>query len=166
RKQILRPRVVDTKSLIHSAQMMLERVIGEDVELQTFIDPDTGNFLADPGQIEQILMNLAVNARDAMPSGGKLTIVTSNRTFDESYVSDHPGAKKGQYVRITVSDTGGGMDQETLSHVYEPFFTTKEKGKGTGLGCQQYMGSSSKAMGTSLVIANWTEERHSPYISR
>jgi len=140
RKQILRPRVVDTKSLIHSAQMMLERVIGEDVELQTFIDPDTGNFLADPGQIEQILMNLAVNARDAMPSGGKLTIVTSNRTFDESYVRGHPGAKKGQYVRITVSDTGGGMDQETFSHIYEPFFTTKEKGKGTGLGLSTVYG--------------------------
>ena len=132
RKQILRPRVVDTKSLIRSAQMMLERVIGEDVELQTFVDPNTGNFLADPGQMQQILINLAVNARDAMPSGGKLTIETSNRTFDEAYLRNHPGAKTGRYVRIAVSDTGGGMDQETISHIYEPFFTTKEEGDRNG----------------------------------
>ena len=140
RKQILRPRVVDPKFLIQSTKMMLERVIGEDVELQTHIDPDTGNFLADSGQVEQVLMNLAVNARDAMPDGGKLTIETSNRSFDEAYVRDHPGARKGQYVGIAVSDTGQGMDQETLSHIYEPFFTTKEKGKGTGLGLSTVYG--------------------------
>ena len=140
RKQILRPRVVNTKDLIRSMQMMLERVIGEDIELRTFIDPNTGNFLADPGQMEQVLLNLAVNARDAMPSGGKLTIETSNRTFDEVYVRDHPGARAGQYIRIAVSDTGVGMDQETLSHIYEPFFTTKEKGKGTGLGLSTVYG--------------------------
>jgi CheY-like chemotaxis protein len=120
--------------------MMLERVIGEDIELRAFIDRDTGNFLADPGQMEQVLLNLAVNARDAMPSGGKLTIETANRTFDERYVHDHPGAKAGQYVRIAVSDTGIGMDQETLLHIYEPFFTTKEKGKGTGLGLSTVYG--------------------------
>jgi PAS domain S-box-containing protein len=134
RKQILKPRVVNAKSLIRSVQMMLERVLGEDVELGTFIDPNTGNFLADPGQMEQVLLNLAVNARDAMPWGGKLTIETSNRTFDDSYVRDHLGAKTGQYVCIAVSDTGIGMNQDTLSHLYEPFFTTKERGKGTGLG--------------------------------
>jgi hypothetical protein len=120
--------------------MMLERVIGEDIELRTLIDSNTGNFLADPGQMEQVLMNLAVNARDAMPYGGKLTIETLNRTFDEAYVRDHPGAKEGQYVCIAVSDTGEGMDQETLSHIYEPFFTTKEKGKGTGLGLSTVYG--------------------------
>jgi two-component system, cell cycle sensor histidine kinase and response regulator CckA len=140
RKQALRPQVVDTKDLIRSMQKMLERVIGEDVELRTFIDPDTGNFLADPGQMEQVLLNLAVNARDAMPSGGKLTLETSNRTFDEGYIRDHLGAKTGQYVCIAVSDTGVGMDQETLSHIYEPFFTTKEKGKGTGLGLSTVYG--------------------------
>ena len=140
RKQILRPQIVNTKGIVQSMQKMLERVIGEDIELRTFIDPDTGNFLADPGQLEQVLLNLAVNARDAMPSGGKLTIESANRTFDEAYVHDHPGAKVGQYVRIAVSDTGIGMDQETLSHIYEPFFTTKEKGKGTGLGLSTVYG--------------------------
>ncbi len=134
RRQILRPRVVNAKDLVRSMQKMLERVIGEDIELRTFIDPDTGNFLADPGQIEQVLLNLTVNSRDAMPSGGKLTLETSNRSFDEAYTRDHPGAKAGRYVRIAVSDTGVGMDQETLSHMYEPYFTTKETGKGTGLG--------------------------------
>jgi PAS domain S-box-containing protein len=140
RKQVLRPQVVDTKDLILSMQKMLERVIGEDIELRTFIDPKTGNFLADPGKMEQVLMNLAVNARDAMPSGGKLTIETANRTFDETYVHDHPGAKAGEYVRISVSDTGVGIDQETLSHIFEPFFTTKERGKGTGLGLSTVYG--------------------------
>ncbi len=134
RKQILRPRVVNAKALIDSVHTMLERIIGEDIELRTFVDPDTGNFLADPGQMEQVLLNLAVNARDAMPQGGKLTIEASNRIFNEAYVRDHLGAKAGQYVRIVVSDTGSGMSQEILSHIYEPFFTTKERGKGTGLG--------------------------------
>ena len=85
-------------------------------------------------------MNLAVNARDAMPSGGKLSIATSNRIFDEAFLRDHPGAKDGHYVRIAVSDTGSGMDEETISHIYEPFFTTKEKGKGTGLGLSTVYG--------------------------
>ncbi len=140
RKQALRPQVVDTKDLIRSTQKMLERVLGDDIELRTFIDPNTGNFLADPGQMGQVLLNLAVNARDAMPSGGKLTIESTNRTFDEPYVRDHPGAKAGKYVRIAVSDTGVGMDQETISHIYEPFFTTKEGGKGTGLGLSTVYG--------------------------
>jgi signal transduction histidine kinase len=140
RKQILRPRVVNTKELVRSIQKMLERVIGEDIELRTLIDPFTGNFMADPGKMEQVLLNLAVNARDAMPSGGKLIIETTNRTFDEGYVRHHPGSKTGEYVRIAVSDTGIGMDQETLSHVYEPFFTTKGIGKGTGLGMSTVYG--------------------------
>ena len=140
RKQILRPRIVNTKDLVHSMQKMLERIIGEDIELRVLIDPATGNFLADPGQMEQVLLNLAVNARDAMPSGGELTIETLNRTFDEAYVHDHPGAKAGEFVRIAVSDTGVGMDQETVSHIYEPFFTTKETGKGTGLGLSTVFG--------------------------
>jgi len=140
RKQVLRPQVVNTRELVRSMEKMLARVIGEDVELQTFIDSATGNLLADPGQIEQVLLNLAVNARDAMPSGGKLTIETANRTFDEVYVREHPGARAGQYVRIAVSDTGVGMNPETLMQIFEPFFTTKEKGKGTGLGLSTVYG--------------------------
>jgi len=140
RKQTLKPQIVNTKDIIHSMQKMLERIIGEDIELRTFADPHTGSFLADPGQMEQVLLNLAVNARDAMPSGGKLTIEASNSTFDEEYVHSHPGAKAGQYVRIAVSDTGVGMSKEILSHIYEPFFTTKERGKGTGLGLSTVYG--------------------------
>jgi two-component system cell cycle sensor histidine kinase/response regulator CckA len=140
RKQVLRPHVVNTKELVRSMEKMLVRVIGEDIELRTFIDPDTGNLLADPGQIEQILLNLAVNSRDAMPSGGKLTIETSNRAFDEAYVREHPGAREGRYVCIAISDTGRGMDPETFLHIFEPFFTTKEKGKGTGLGLSMVYG--------------------------
>lgn len=140
RKQVLRPHVVNTRELVRSMEKMLARVIGEDIELQTFIDSATGNLLADPGQIEQVLLNLAVNARDAMPSGGKLTIETANRTFDEAYVREHPGARAGQYVRIAVSDTGVGMNPETLMQIFEPFFTTKEKGKGTGLGLSTVYG--------------------------
>ena len=134
RKQVLRPRVVDTEELIRSVRKMLESVLGEDIELRTFVNPKTDNFLADPGQIEQVLMNLVVNARDAMPSGGKLTIEASNCALDDAYARDHPGAKVGKYVCIAVEDTGVGMDRGTLSHIYEPFFTTKEIGKGTGLG--------------------------------
>jgi CheY-like chemotaxis protein len=140
RKQIMSPRVIDPKELVRSMQAMIERVIGEDIELRKFIDPDTGNFFADPGKIEQVLLNLAVNARDAMPKGGKLTLETSNRSLDESYIRDHPGAKAGHYVRIAVSDTGTGMDQETLTHIYEPFFTAKREGKGTGLGLSTVYG--------------------------
>ena len=95
-------------------QEMLERVIGEDIELRTLIDPNTGSFLADPGQMEQALLNLAVNARGAMPSGGKFTIETLNRIFGEAYVRDHLEAKSGQYVRIAVSDTGVGMDRKSV----------------------------------------------------
>ncbi len=133
RKQVLRPRVVSTVQLLGSIEAMLGRIIGEDIRLQTSLDPKTGNFRADPWQIEQVMLNLAINARDAMPNGGVLTIEASNRVFDETYALEHPGVKEGSYVRIAVSDTGSGMDRETLSHVFEPFFTTKDKGTGLGL---------------------------------
>jgi PAS domain S-box-containing protein len=140
RKQVLIPRVISPNALVLAVENILARLVGEDVELRTFLDPEAGNVKADPGQIEQVLMNLVVNARDAMPEGGKLTIETSNRTLDAAYVLEHPGARTGEYVRLAVSDTGHGMDREVLSHIFEPFFTTKERGKGTGLGLSTVYG--------------------------
>src|SRR5208283_5161918 len=140
RKQVLIPRVIDPIALVRAVENILARLVGEDIELRTFLDPESGNIKADPGQIEQVLMNLVVNARDAMPEGGKLTIEISNRTLDNAYALEHPGARAGEYVRLAVSDTGYGMGQEVLSHVFEPFFTTKERGKGTGLGLSTVYG--------------------------
>ena len=140
RKQLMIPRIVNPNRLVSELENILARLVGEDVELKTFLQPETGNIKADPGQIEQVLMNLVVNSRDAMPEGGKLTVETSNRILDDEYVLEHPGAKSGEYVRITVSDTGHGMDRDVLSHIYEPFFTTKEEGKGTGLGLSMVYG--------------------------
>ncbi len=140
RKQVLIPRVINPVGLVRALENILARLVGEDIELRTFLQPDTGNIKADPGQIEQVLMNLVVNARDAMPEGGKLTIETSNRVFDDDYAQEHPGVRPGEYVRLVVSDTGHGMDHEVLSHVFEPFFTTKEQGKGTGLGLSTVYG--------------------------
>ncbi len=140
RKQVLIPQVVDANELVRGLETIVGRVVGEDIELRTFLHPGTGNFRADPGQIEQALMNLVVNARDAMPAGGKLTIETSVRVFDEAYAREHADVKPDEYVRIAVSDTGVGMDREVLSHIFEPFFTTKELGKGTGLGLSTVYG--------------------------
>jgi PAS domain S-box-containing protein len=140
RKQVLVPRVINPNDLLKSLENILARLVGEDVELMTFLPPETGNIKADPVQIEQVMMNLVVNARDAMPDGGKLTIETSNRFLSDEYASDHPWMKSGEYVRITVSDTGQGMDQEVLLHIFEPFFTTKKQGKGTGLGLSTVYG--------------------------
>jgi CheY-like chemotaxis protein len=113
---------------------MLQRLIGEDVQLVAVLNPKAGRVKADAGQVSQIIMNLAVNARDAMPTGGKLTIETANITFDEEYAWQHVGVISGEYVMLAISDTGTGMSAETQQHIFEPFFTTKEVGKGTGLG--------------------------------
>jgi two-component system, cell cycle sensor histidine kinase and response regulator CckA len=140
RKQVLKPRIVNPEELIRGLQKMLGRVLGEDIEIQSLFFPGTGNFLADQGQIEQVLVNLAVNARDAMPTGGKLLIEARSVEFDADYAREHPGSRPGRYVCISVSDTGIGMDKETLTRIYEPFFTTKPVGEGTGLGLSTVLG--------------------------
>jgi PAS domain S-box-containing protein len=134
RRQVLLPQVLDVNAVVTDVDKMLRRLIGEDVDLRTVCDPGTGRVKADPGQLEQVLMNLAVNARDAMPGGGKLTIATRNVEVGEAYAREHVPMKPGSYVMLSVSDTGVGMDAQTKARIFEPFFTTKEKGKGTGLG--------------------------------
>jgi len=134
RKQLLEPRVLDLNFVVAETLKMLQRLIGEDIELVTIAGPELGRVNADQGQIEQVMLNLAVNARDAMPQGGKLTISTANAEMDETFMRQHPGAVPGSYVVLSVSDTGCGMDHGTQAHIFEPFFTTKEMGKGTGLG--------------------------------
>jgi PAS domain S-box-containing protein len=140
RKQVIEPAVVDLNTSVTEIQKMLHRVIGEDVELAIRLQPDLGYIKADPGQLGQVLMNLAVNSRDAMPSGGTLAIETANVELDETYVRQHLGARPGPFVMLAVSDTGIGMDSATLSHIFEPFFTTKDPGKGTGLGLSMVYG--------------------------
>ena len=134
RKQLLDLRVEDLNAILSDTAKMLQRLIGEDIELQITPAPDLGRARVDAGQMEQVLMNLAVNARDAMPQGGRLVVETANAEVDAATAAEHPGMAPGSFVRLTVSDTGCGMTPEVLSHVFEPFFTTKEKGKGTGLG--------------------------------
>src|SRR5437773_582533 len=134
RKQVIQPRVLDLNLLLAEMEKMLRRLIGEDVELSTRRPLALDRVRADPGQIEQFVMNLVVNARDAMPEGGKLVIEMANVELDDAFVRRHPGSRPGPFVMIAVSDTGVGMDAEVQSHLFEPFFTTKEAGKGTGLG--------------------------------
>ncbi len=134
RRQVLQPKVLDLNETVADVQRMLARVLGEDIEVITLLDPGLSRVKADPGQMHQVLMNLAVNARDAMPNGGKLVMSTANAELDEAYASARPGVRTGAYAMLVVSDTGHGMDAETASHIFEPFFTTKEIGKGTGLG--------------------------------
>jgi signal transduction histidine kinase/ActR/RegA family two-component response regulator len=134
RKQVLQPRILDLNAVVTEMQKLLRRLIGEDVALATRLDPALGNVKADPGQIEQVLMNLAVNARDAMPEGGTLTLETANAVLDGAFAASHPGARPGTYTVLSVTDTGTGMSEDVRSHAFEPFFTTKDAGKGTGLG--------------------------------
>jgi PAS domain S-box-containing protein len=134
RQQMLQPQVLDLKQIVERAQVLLTRLIGENIELTVLLEPSLWNVKADPGQLEQVLLNLAVNARDAMPQGGRLTIEARNVELDASYVGEDQQVIAGSYVMLVVEDTGSGMDHETQSRIFDPFFTTKEQGKGTGLG--------------------------------
>ena len=140
RRQVLQPRVLDMNKLVDSLGAMLQRLIGEDIDLRLQLRTDLGRVNADPGQIEQVLMNLVVNARDAMPKGGTLTIETGNVELDDHYAGRHIAVKPGAYVLVAVSDTGSGMDDATKARLFEPFFTTKGSGKGTGLGLSTVFG--------------------------
>jgi two-component system, cell cycle sensor histidine kinase and response regulator CckA len=134
RQQVLEPRVLALNTIVIETKKMLERLLGENIELKTVLDPALGRVKADQGQVEQVIINLAVNARDAMPEGGKLTIETANVEANDNYIRQHAPMSTGSFVALTITDTGVGMNAETQAHIFEPFFTTKERGKGTGLG--------------------------------
>ena len=153
RRQVMQPRVMSVNSVIAQTEKMLRRLIGEDVELQFGLSADAGNIKADPGHVEQAIVNLAVNARDAMPLGGRLGIETANVHLDENYARTHMGVTPGEFVMIAVSDNGTGMDAETRRRIFEPFFTTKEKGKGTGLGLATVYGIIKQAGGDIWVYS-------------
>jgi len=134
RRQVLEPKPIDLNAVVSDVEKMLHRLIGENIDLQTVLGPSLGRLMADQGQMEQVVLNLAVNARDAMPHGGKLIIETANTVLDETTIRHMPTARAGDYIMLSVSDTGTGMDPQTKAKIFEPFFTTKDAGKGTGLG--------------------------------
>ena len=149
RRQISRPRALDLNALVAGAERMLQRLIGEDIVLETSLDPALEAVEADPGQMHQVLLNLSINARDAMPDGGTLVIATAAARFDQD--SAPPGCQPGAYARLTVADTGAGMDEETMRHLFEPFFTTKPSGLGTGLGLATVYGVVQQSRGSIRV---------------
>jgi two-component system cell cycle sensor histidine kinase/response regulator CckA len=151
RKQVMQPQVMDINAVIHDVENMLRRIIGEDIELQTSLDPGVGTINADPGQLQQVLMNLVVNARDAMPAGGRLQISTSNSRLSVESAQGAVRAVDGDYVVLTVSDTGTGMTTEVQRRLFDPFFTTKDQGRGTGLGLSTVYGIIKQSNGEIFV---------------
>jgi nitrogen-specific signal transduction histidine kinase/CheY-like chemotaxis protein len=163
RRQVLQPRVVDLNEIVSRLEGLLRRLIGEDIELEVVPSPAAAPVNVDPGQMEQVIMNLVINARDAMPTGGRLIIRIELAQVDEAFTSEHPGAAPGPHVMLVVADTGAGMDAATQARIFEPFFTTKEPGQGTGLGLSTVFGivrqsagmirlSSEVGMGTTFKI--------------
>ena len=140
RKQVLKPKILDLNSIVLNLDKLLRRLLAETVEMKTIARKDVGAVKADPGQIEQVIMNLVVNARDAMPDGGRILIETSNVELDDTYAQDHATVRPGRYVMLAVTDTGIGMTSDTVAHIFEPFYTTKESGRGTGLGLSTVYG--------------------------
>jgi two-component system cell cycle sensor histidine kinase/response regulator CckA len=155
RQQVLQPRVLDLNAVVRALEPLLRRSIGEDIELTFRLAADLQPVQADPSQIDQVLMNLVVNARDAMPEGGRLEVETGNAELDEAFVRPHAGLAPGRYARLRVRDSGTGMRPETQSHIFEPFFTTKPQGKGTGLGLPTVFGIARQSGGTVLVESEW-----------
>ncbi len=153
RQQIITPRVLDLNDIVLAMDKMLRRILGEDVDLVSRLAPELGHVLADPSNTEQVIMNLAINARDAMPTGGKLTIETGNVELDADYARAHLGSKPGPHVMLAVSDTGTGMAPDIQVRIFEPFFTTKETGKGTGLGLSIVFGIAQQAGGSVWVYS-------------
>jgi two-component system, cell cycle sensor histidine kinase and response regulator CckA len=153
RQQVVEPRVIDLHEVLTGMDKMLQRILGEDVELVSLPPKSPGRVKVDPSHIEQVILNLIVNARDAMPTGGKLTIETANVVLDDSYAMSHLPTKPGPYVMLAVSDTGTGMDRETQKRIFEPFFTTKEMGKGTGLGLSTVFGIVQQSAGNIWVYS-------------
>ena len=153
RQQVLAPKVLDLNDVLTNMDKMLQRILGADVDLVSVPARPLGRVRVDPSSIEQVIMNLVVNARDAMPTGGKLTMETDNVALDEAYARDHLGVTPGPHVMFAVTDTGAGMDKATLSRIFEPFFTTKEAGKGTGLGLSTVFGIVQQSGGSVWVYS-------------
>jgi PAS domain S-box-containing protein len=153
RKQLLQPQIIDLNAIVDRMTGLLRRLIGEHIELRSLPADGLGRVNADPGQIEQVIVNLAVNARDAMPSGGTLSIETANIELDTAYVAEHPEASAGPHVMLSISDTGIGMDRTVQEHLFEPFYTTKEPGKGTGLGLATVYGIVKQSGGSIFVYS-------------
>jgi signal transduction histidine kinase len=164
RRQPLAPTPINVNALVQGMSDFIRRALGEDIELEVVGSAGIWQIEADQGELEAAILNLVVNARDAMPGGGKLSIETSNAFLDETYCRDHPDIRPGQYVLVAVTDTGSGMDKETLNRAFEPFFTTKEAGQGTGLGLSQVYGFVRQSNGHVKFTASRARARPSKYI--